>query len=137
MSVTVKKNMEYAEYNLIRNALMDNIPSKVDNCEYMKNRKQAVFKFSDSVYVPDVLKNDIMYINTVKDDMIELNSDIHIGFMNMKWEYKGYENPDNDIKMDVYEDEEFSTCVDINAKCSCGAEKTIMINPEEIEYKVH
>jgi hypothetical protein len=57
------KNIEYAEYNRIRNILMQKIQFAIINEQYSAELKQASFMFWDSDYIPAPLKQFIVSIN--------------------------------------------------------------------------
>lgn len=134
MPVTVKKVMEYSEYDVIRRVIMKYMPWSVSLINYDKTISLGVFNFVDSRYVPEFMKSSILPFNT--DLMNTVNIEMETKLIELG--VPAFNLLDHSISIEISEDAVHPNCVDISAKCAtCGAETVIEINPEEIEYKVY
>lgn len=69
-------NLEYEQYNAIRNSIYKTIPFAIINNEYLPDLKMGFFNFWDVAYIPDVLRKYIMQPPVSREDFDKMKAEI-------------------------------------------------------------
>ena len=76
MRPVIIDNLEYLEYEAIRDILIMNIPFAIINDMYSKKTKRAVFYFWDSDYIPKELEQFILKPPKSHEDIPKFRKDL-------------------------------------------------------------